>query len=157
MYVEWLYHGDYTVAPNLFLEDEIISMDAKCWILGDKLFDLGFKNLAMARLYRKCTALGFLPRTITTHEVRFILENTGPDSKLRLLYLHMVVQHFSSPLRLKDTTEMWDDLLSEYTDAKLFFLQSFRTAPEQRNFVRAGTFYMDHELGLNLDRLTLKQ
>ncbi|KAF2822379.1 hypothetical protein CC86DRAFT_372916 [Ophiobolus disseminans] len=148
LYVEWLYYGCYTVAaPRLFSAEpeHQIGRDVKCWILGDKLLDKGFKNFAMSRVYRQYTALGSFARAITTDEVRHVLENTAPRSKLRQLYLQLVVQHFANPLRLRGTTENWDELLLDHADARLLFFQNFRIAPEQRNLVKAEQEYMDHE------------
>ena len=149
-----MYYGGYTAPPlKLFTSDpnDITSMDVKCWVLGDKLLSIGFKNYAMKRLYTQYFTTTTFVSAITTHDAQYAFENTALSSKLRRFYLDFIVQHFANPLRLKGTTEEWDELLLEHSDARLFLLQSFRAAPGQHELVTAEKDYMDEDESLRIE------
>jgi hypothetical protein len=152
LFVEWLYYGEYTV-PVLKFHDTnwtaAVNYHARCYVLGDKLLSTGFKNAAMSRLYNLYSRNSLFPSPVTTQDARYVWDNTAVGSKLRQFYLDYFAQHFANSLRLKGSTEEWDDLLMDYADARLILLKSFRASSEERGFVKAESEYLgaDEPLG----------
>ncbi|KAF3029607.1 hypothetical protein E8E12_000865 [Didymella heteroderae] len=88
LFVEWLYYGAYAIEPLSLPSNagnDGVSVDAECWVLGDKLLCSNFKSYAMRRLYKQHTAKIF-SRSITTDDVQFACDHSAQDSKLRELY-----------------------------------------------------------------------
>ncbi|KAF2740439.1 hypothetical protein EJ04DRAFT_425049, partial [Polyplosphaeria fusca] len=112
LFVEWLYYGDYAIAP-LSLPLSSISVDARCWVLGDKFLCTEFKNHAMSRLYAEHTSAIFT-RAVTTQEVRYICDNSAPGSKLRQLYIALVATNFGNSDLVLGTADEWDKLLVDW-------------------------------------------
>ena len=145
LFVEWMYYGEYNASQSASLFNDTnkeVDLNVGCWVLGDKILNVAFKNYAMHRLYKLYTS-DITWRTVTTHDVQYVCENTAVDSKLRHFFLAFVVEHLTHPMRLKGTTEEWDKLLLDHLDAMSLLLRSFRMTPEQRKFVKAESEYMD--------------
>ncbi|KAF1842095.1 uncharacterized protein K460DRAFT_178797 [Cucurbitaria berberidis CBS 394.84] len=161
LFVEWMYYGEYTVLASSSTLSESLhndtNMNAKCWVLGDKLLCTEFKNYAMGRLYMQHTARS-TGRVVATYNVQYVCEHSATTSKLRQFYLDYVVEHFADPTRLKGTTEEWDELLIHHKDLRMLVFQSFKTAPDQRRFVQSEMNYMDQDelLSNTLDRLRIE-
>jgi hypothetical protein len=153
LFVEWMYYGDYSIAPLSLPPpstklSESISIDARCWILGDKLLCNEFKNHAMNRLYKQHTAVIF-GRAVTTHEVRYVCNNTASSSRLRELYVALVATNFSRRDRVLGSTDEWDELLLEHADMRSLLLQSLRVDDSERDFVQGKQHHME-EVGPSL-------
>jgi hypothetical protein len=146
LFVEWMYYGAYSISTALALNDadQSVNMDLQCWVLGDKLLCIEFKNYAMHRIYQRYTG-GFGICVITTHEVEYVCTRTSFESKLMQFFCAVVVTHFADSTRLKGTTEVWDQLVLEHADLRKFLLERFRTVPDARQHVRAEEEYMDVE------------
>ncbi|KAH7345934.1 hypothetical protein BKA66DRAFT_325945 [Pyrenochaeta sp. MPI-SDFR-AT-0127] len=147
LFVEWMYYGDYLVQLSPSSPDhpeEDISVEAQCWVLGDKLLCTAFKNVSMNRLFDQHNAM-FGARVVTKRDARYVFDNSATNSKLRKFYMALVIQHFADPNRLKGSTEDWDELLLDHADVRLSLLQSFRTAPEQRTRLGGRKDYMDQD------------
>jgi hypothetical protein len=147
-----MYYGDYTApVPKLFAPENtsMVKPHAMCYILGDKLLSTAFKNTAMSHLYRQHTAKPLFPTPITTQDARYVWDNTAVGSKLRQFYLDYFAQHFANPSRLKGSTEEWDGLLLDYSDARLILLNNFRASFGQQVCVKAESEYLgaDERLG----------
>ncbi|KAH6611805.1 hypothetical protein C7974DRAFT_85294 [Boeremia exigua] len=146
LFVEWLYYGEYAIQPLSLkprLRDDLVSVDAECWVLGDKLLCTDFKNYAMKRLYNQHAA-GYFNISISTDDVRFASSNSATSSKLRELYVHLAATHFGNPNRVQGTVEEWDELLVNQADLRRLLLQSLCLDAKQRKFVRYEEYYMDH-------------
>ncbi|CAO2648017.1 Nn.00g089390.m01.CDS01 [Neocucurbitaria sp. VM-36] len=161
LFVEWMYYGSYTILAPSILSDNTyddINMNARCWILGDKLLSTEFKNLAMGRLYTQCMATMFTIGTVTPHDVQYACENSAAGSKLRQFYFSYVVEHFATPMKLKGSTEEWDEVMLHHADLRSVLIKSFRVAPEDRLKVESEKAYMDHDelLTSAFDRLRLE-
>jgi hypothetical protein len=147
LFIEWMYYGDYNTSqstPLLSDANKSVDLNIGCWILGDKLLSSAFKNYAMYRLYKLYTS-DITWKPVTTHDVQYVCENTAVESKLRHFFLAFVVESFAHPTRLKGTTEEWDELLLDHSDARSFLLRSFRMSPKKRKFVKAESEYMDKD------------
>lgn len=145
LFVEWMYYGNYSVELPISWrgsEEEDVNVEAQCWVLGDKLLCNEFKNFAMSRLYAQYMSM-FASRMITTHDVRYVCENSAADSKLRQFYLALVVQNFADPTRLNGTTEEWNELLMNHPDTTLLLLQKFRGGSGSKIMVKEKESYMD--------------
>ncbi|KAH8721573.1 hypothetical protein GQ44DRAFT_729750 [Phaeosphaeriaceae sp. PMI808] len=144
LYVEWLYHGDYTdPGPNGDPNDP--NIHAKCWIMGDKFLDVELKNKAMSYLYPQYASWVFNSKSVQPSELQYILNNTGPDSKLRKFYLTVFVQYYTNPLKVKGTAEQWDDALEGHADARVLLFRTFQRGIRWDEFVKAEEVYMDGE------------
>jgi hypothetical protein len=145
LFVEWMYYGDYAIAPlSVSSVDSVGSanIDARCWVLGDKLLCTAFKNHAMSRLYKECTAAIF-NRGVTTCDIRYACSNSRTDSKLRKIYVALFATHFSNPKRIRGTAEEWDSLVLEYADLRLSLLQGVRLDAKDRDFLESEEHYLD--------------
>ncbi|KAF1828792.1 hypothetical protein BDW02DRAFT_584222 [Decorospora gaudefroyi] len=138
-FVEWMYYGTYDASQS-----EAVNIDISSWILGDKLLSTQFKNYAMRHLYEAYMSALF-PKPITTRDAQYLLENTSVESKLRLFFLALLVERFSDPMRLQGTTEEWDEVLLDHSDARSFLLSGFRMAPGERKFVKSMNDYMSQD------------
>jgi hypothetical protein len=98
LFVEWMYYGEYSVAPlwlPIRVENDGISVHARCWVLGDKLLSTEFKNHVMSRLYAQHNAhIYSIP--ISTLNVQYACDNSAEDSKLRKLYVDFVATNFGN-------------------------------------------------------------
>jgi hypothetical protein len=153
LFVEWMYYGDYSVAPlSLLPADSVesINVDAKCWVLGDKLLCIDFKNHAMSRLYAQNTAAIF-NKVVTPSDVRYVCSNSAVDSKLRELYVALVATHFSNSKRIHGSAKDWDTLILEYPDLRSLLLQSFRMDVKDRCFLKSKKHYLDEKVDLARD------
>ncbi|KAF5983231.1 sdr family [Fusarium coicis] len=79
LFVEWMYYGSYE-SPSVI---SISNADAKCWVLGDKLRSIEFKNCAMRRLHEQHTRPTFgRPMTCDdVHHVESIDKYLGPNNR----------------------------------------------------------------------------
>ncbi|OAL42622.1 hypothetical protein IQ07DRAFT_467055, partial [Pyrenochaeta sp. DS3sAY3a] len=110
LFVEWMYYGDYAIAPLSLPSGKptgSTNINAKCWILGDKLLCPDFKNHTMGRLYTQHTATAF-NTAVTTSDVHYACSNSVVQSKLREFYVALVATHFNDPARLHGSAEDWD-------------------------------------------------
>jgi hypothetical protein len=58
LFVEWIYYNNYSLNPELVASNiNSANLDAKAWVLGDKLLCTSFKNYAMTRLVAQHTHL----------------------------------------------------------------------------------------------------
>lgn len=121
LFVEWMYYGSYDVS-SLRAQS---SIDAQCWVLGDKLLCSEFKNYAMSRLYALHTA-SFFARPVTCDDVQYVCDNSGPSSKLRQFYTDFVLEYFGAPSKLCGTIEDWDTVLQNCSDIRVLLLRNFR-------------------------------
>ncbi|KAH7067171.1 hypothetical protein FB567DRAFT_483936 [Paraphoma chrysanthemicola] len=156
LFVEWMYYGSYTAPrPLLFAGD--VNMDVKCWILGDKLLSVDFKNHAMKRIFHEYHGF-FTSRTVSTEDMQFILENTGPKSKLRLFYIHYMIANWVSRERLKGTSQEWDELMLDHADARIALFESFRSVSERQSMIRNETYYLetDETVLKAVEKITIK-
>ena len=145
LFVEWLYYGDYAIEPLSLPSstgNNSVSIDAECWVLGDKLLCTDFKTHAMGRLYKQHTAKIF-SRSISTHDVQFACENSAKVSKLRELYVDLAATNFGNQDRVRGTVEEWDKLLSNQSDLRRLLLQSLRLDAAERNFVKSEEHYLE--------------
>ncbi|CAG5158129.1 uncharacterized protein ALTATR162_LOCUS4997 [Alternaria atra] len=145
LFVEWLYYGDYTIEPlssSSPTRTGSVSIDAECWVLGDKLLCTDFKNHAMRRLYEQHTTKIF-NRSISTHDVQFACDNSAKASKLRELYVGLTATNFGRQDRVKGTVEEWDELLLNQSDLRRLLLQSLRSDAAERNFVKSEEHYLE--------------
>ncbi|XP_014552729.1 hypothetical protein COCVIDRAFT_109450, partial [Bipolaris victoriae FI3] len=145
LFVEWMYYGQYTVT-QLSLSSantsSSTSIDAKCWVLGDKLLCTGFKNYAMGRLYTQYTATSF-NTAVTTSNVEYACDNSAMHSKLREFYVTFVATHFNDPQRIQGSAEEWDGLVLRCADMRSLLLQGFRLG--DRNFLKSKEYYFDKD------------
>lgn len=144
--VQWMYYGGYsseTPPPPTSTNDNDISVDAQCWILGDKLFCHEFQNYAMKRLY-KSFMIHFVPRAMTPAEVQYICQHTGLRSKLRSFYLAYVIEHLSNPARLMGTINEWDEVQMQHSDLRVLLLQVSRSNREKKVYVKNVKSYLYH-------------
>lgn len=145
LFVEWMYYGDYTMplsktfTPN---DTSTMSPHAMCHVLSDKLLSTAFRNTAMSRPHEQHNPGSRLSTPITTHDARYVWNNTATGSKLRQFYLDFLAQYFANPARLKGSAEEWDALLLEYSDARLILLKSMRAAFAQPVCVKAEREYL---------------
>jgi hypothetical protein len=133
-FVEWMYYGSDSLVPTSSPLDSSydgICMDAKCWVLGDRLLCTEFKNHAMRRLYEFHTRTSFT-RAVTASDLRYACENSTADSPLRRFYFDFVMTYFSFPDRLQGTIEEFDEILSDHGDIRSLLIQNFRLAPAER-------------------------
>lgn len=154
LFVEWLYYGDYTPEPPLAVPHSKtvgVSIDAECWVLGDKLLCTDFKNHAMKRLYEQHTTKIF-NRSISTHDVQFACDNSAKDSKLRELYVSLTATNFGRQDCVQGTVEEWDELLSDQQDLRRLLLQSLRSGAAEQNLVRSEEHYLEGEDELSYKR-----
>jgi hypothetical protein len=145
LFVEWMYYGDYAIAPLSSFpagSTKSTNVNAKCWVLGDKLLCTDFKNHAMSRLYAQHTAVAF-NRAVTTSDVQYACNNSANPSKLRELYVALVAMHFDSPDRTGGTAEEWDSLVVEHSDLRSSLLQSFRSNAKDRTFLKSKEHYLE--------------
>ena len=131
-FVEWLYYGDYGLPPISQWGDPstAVSVNARCWALGDKLLCPEFQNCAMRRLYAQHS--GLFARSMTIGDVQFACENSAVGSKLRRFCFGFAVAHFGNPNRLRGATEQWNELLASHDDLRLLLLQSFRAVTHKQ-------------------------
>ncbi|KAL1792983.1 hypothetical protein ACET3X_009490 [Alternaria dauci] len=147
LFVEWLYYGGYTTEPLLAYPRSRtvgISIDAECWVLGDKLLCTDFKNHAMKRLYEQHTTKIF-NRSISTNDVQFACDNSAKDSKLRELYVNLTATNFGRQDCVQGTVEEWDELLSDQPDLRRLLLQSLRSGAAEQNLVKSEEHYLEGE------------
>jgi hypothetical protein len=146
LFVEWMYYGSYNVAVSAASSDteRTVNMDLQCWVLGDKLLCIDFKNYAMRQIYREHTAL-FAAKAVTVQSVKYVCENTSEESKLMQFNCDFVVTHFTNPMRLKGSTEEWDELMLEHAGLRRFWLKSLRTVHQARPSMKAENEYLDVE------------
>jgi hypothetical protein len=142
LFVEWIYYGQYAIAPPFASSVNITStsIDAQCWILGDKLLCTGFKNYAMGRLYAQYTATSF-NTAVTTRDVEYACDNSVMHSKLREFYVAFVATHFNNPERVHGSAEEWDGLVLKYADMRSLLLQGFRLGDQ--DFLKSKEQYFD--------------
>ncbi|RBR12964.1 hypothetical protein FVER53590_06547 [Fusarium verticillioides] len=140
LFVEWMYYGSYE-SPSVV---SIFNADAKCWVLGDKLRSIEFKNCAMRRLHEQHTRPTF-GRPMTCDDVQYVYSNTSPGSQLRSFYKHFVVEHFGSPDKLLGTSSDWDKLLQNQPEIRILLLKKFR----ESTFLKSHIESIDKYLGPN--------
>ncbi|KAG5659496.1 hypothetical protein KAF25_002055 [Fusarium avenaceum] len=121
VFVEWMYYGSYNVSSL----SSMTNIDVKCYLLGNKLQCGGFQDIAMRHLYGKHMGVPF-SRPVTIEDVRYVLENTPPRSKLRAFYTDFVMQYFACPGRLLGSLADWDGLLQKHPTTRIQLLQRFR-------------------------------
>ncbi|KAH9871767.1 hypothetical protein J1614_006023 [Plenodomus biglobosus] len=142
-----MYYGSYsseTPPSPTSTNDNDISVDAQCWVLGDKLFCPEFQNYAMKRLYTSFM-IHFVPRAVTPAEMQYICQHTGPRSKLRNFYLAYVIEHLSNPARLMGTIKEWDEVQMQHSDLRMLLLQRSRSNGEKKLYVKKEKSYMCHD------------
>ncbi|RYN63031.1 hypothetical protein AA0117_g12874 [Alternaria alternata] len=147
LFVEWLYYGCYTTEPlSAFPRTRTVgvSIDAECWVLGDKLLCTDFKNHAMQRLYEQHTTK-ICNRSISTHDVQFACDNSAKDSKLRELYVSLTATNFGRQDRVHGSVEEWDELILNQSDLRRLLLQNLRLGAVERNLVKSGEHYLEDE------------
>lgn len=145
LFVEWLYYGDYAIEPFSLppqASNDSVSVDAECWVLGDKLQCNEFKSHAMRRLYKQYTAKIF-SRPITTHNVQFACDHSTESSKLRKLYVDLAATYFGREERVSGTVEEWEKLVVSHSDLRRLLLQSLWLAVAERNFVESEEHYLE--------------
>jgi len=145
LFVEWLYYGDYSIDPlssSSHNGTDSVSVDAECWVLGDKLLCTDFKNHAMRRLYKQHTTK-ILARSISTYDVQFVCDNSAKASKLRELYVGLTATNFGRQDRVHGTVEEWDELLLNQSDLRRLLLQKLRLDAAEQNFVRSEENYLE--------------
>lgn len=138
LFVEWMYYGSYD-ALSLTTHS---SIDAKCWVLGDKLLCSGFKNYAMSRLYAQHTTTSFA-KAVTSDDLEYACDTSASNSKLRQFYADFVLEHFGSPSRLHGTIGDWDTLLQRYPDIRVLLLQNFRQYLPTRTHIKEIKDYLE--------------
>lgn len=150
LFVEWMYYGDYAI-PSLSspLRESVgdSNIDAKCWVLGDKLLCTDFKNHAMSRLYARYTDTAF-NRAVTTGDVQYACGNSALKSKMREFYFDLVATQFSDLNRVDGAVEEWDSIVSEYKDMRLCLLQTWRKGG---GVIKNVEHYLD--LDVEIDKL----
>ena len=145
LFVEWLYYGAYAIEPLSLPSNagnDGVSVDAECWVLGDKLLCSNFKSYAMRRLYKQHTAKIF-SRSITTDDVQFACDHSAQDSKLRELYVDLTTTNFRRPEYVRGTLEEWEKLFLTQSDLRQLFLQSLRLEDAERMFVKSEEHYVE--------------
>lgn len=145
LFVEWMYYGQYTIAslsPPSASTASRASIDAKCWVLGDKLLCIGFKNYAMGRIYAQHTATSF-NTAVTTSDVEYACDNSAMHSKLREFYVTFAATYFNNPNRIHGSAEEWDGLFLKCADMRLLLLQGFRLG--DRDFLKSEGHYFDKD------------
>jgi hypothetical protein len=147
LFVEWMYYRDYGISPLSLLSRtgiDSVSVDAKCWVLGDKLLCTEFKNHAMRRLYAHHTAKIF-GRPISTHDVQFACDNSAQSSRLQGLYVDLIATNFGRQDRVPGTGDEWNKVLLNQPDFTLrLFLRRLRFDSVERNLVRSVENYLEH-------------
>lgn len=146
-FVEWMYYGDYTIPYSGSNGADNISINAKCWVLGDRILSTKFKNHAMSELHAQHTS-SFAAGAVSTQDVLYAFENSGEGSKLQLFYSAYVVQHFSNFDRLHGGAEEWDELLSSRGDLRLIVLENLRKRSRERIAVKDQNFYLEEDVSL---------
>lgn len=147
LFVEWMYYSAYTVSGWEFGSINNITLDAKCWVLGDRLRCIAFKNYAMSRLYNQLTALfGATPLAVSS--IQYAFDNSKKGSKLRLLYAAFVVTHFSDRDRLKGTAEEWDEVLLGNADLRLMLVENLRKPHKERIIIEKQQVYLEQDSDL---------
>lgn len=132
LFVEWMYHGscspefEHTFLPRHDPVDQV-ALAVKCWVLADSLVAVGFANHAMNWIYDQYVVKRSVKEGVTVHDVRYVCENTPPESKLRTFYYDYVLERFSDRRELIGCTKEWDDLLLEVDDLRSSLLDYIRS------------------------------
>jgi hypothetical protein len=145
LFVEWMYYQDYGIAPLSLLSynrDDNVSVDAECWVLGDKLLCTDFKNHAMKRLYAQHTAKIFA-RPVSTDDVQFACGNSAQSWKLQELYLDWVVTNFGRQDRVPGTLDEWDKVILNQPNLRRLFLRTLRFGSVALNSVKDVEHYLE--------------
>ncbi|CAO2648018.1 Nn.00g089400.m01.CDS01 [Neocucurbitaria sp. VM-36] len=146
LFVEWMYHGTYTLVPHSDVDTEhLASLDAEAWVLGDKLLSTEFKNYAMDRLYAQY-ATNPEPKAIKSIDIQHACTHSAADSALRRLFIDLAATYFHDSERVVGATKEWDQVLLQHEDAREFLLSKLRIPTNQRQFVKDKDAYMEKAL-----------
>jgi len=131
LFVEWMYYGTYTLDAAMFTSmSPGVSIDAQAWVLSDTLGATEFKNYVMNRLYDQY-ARTFAPRPITTADIEYIFTQSAADSKLRSLYLDLLVLHFKDTRRVAGDIAEWDHVMQTHPRVRMCLLTSMRSGKSE--------------------------
>lgn len=145
LFVEWLYYGDYAIAPFSLpsrSRTDIPSVDAECWVLGDKLLCADFKNHAMGRLYRQHTSNNFYT-PISPRDVQFACENSSDNSALRNFYIDLATANFGKKDRVQGSVEEWDKVLLDQSDLRRQLLLTLRSGTFKQEAMNSEHHYLE--------------
>jgi hypothetical protein len=145
LFVEWLYYGCY----HSFSAVSNPSIDARCWVLGNKLLCIDFQNYVMRRLYVQYTTPMF-GRPMTCDDVRYVWGNTSSGSKLRKFYMNFVVEHFGSPVKLLGSSTDWDTILQNQPEIRISLLDKFRQSTFSSSRVEIVDKYLESNISSGL-------
>lgn len=145
LFVEWLYYGAYTTAPSSTLQScttsDRISVNVKCWVLGNKLSSAEFKSYAMRRIYTQHVN-GTLSRPIDPRDVRFASENSSKTSNLWQFTVHLAATNIGDRDRAHGSVDEWDKLLEEHSDLRRLFVERLRSTPTEWHFMKGEGHYV---------------
>lgn len=148
LFVEWLYYGEYAIAPLKSLKSCTlpgrVSIDAECWVLGNKLACAEFKRYAMGRLYNQHMAVLF-SRPISAHDVQFASENSPETSKLRQFFVHLAATNIANQNKVQGSLDEWDKLVLSHSDLRRLLLQRLRSEPSKLHFMESQEHYLQDE------------
>ncbi|KAI8937141.1 hypothetical protein NX059_006355 [Plenodomus lindquistii] len=148
LFVEWLYYGQYTahVADRPVNESEF-ELHAEAWVMGGQLRAVGFQDYAMTQMYVHCAEAR---SKLTPGRVKYALENSRRDSKLRQFHLDFVTAHFADKERVGGTIRAWDVVLQCDADARLSVLRGYRMTATERTevFQRREAYMIAEEQGV---------
>ncbi|OAL00509.1 hypothetical protein IQ06DRAFT_377305 [Phaeosphaeriaceae sp. SRC1lsM3a] len=123
LFVEWLFYGVYTLnRSSPPAKNPEVTLDVQAWVFGDRIQCIEFKNYAMDRLYTQYNRSIF-PRTVTTCDVRYTFTQSARDSKLQLLYKHLLAARFFQRENVKGTASQWDSILQEHNQLRMFIME----------------------------------
>lgn len=123
LFVEWLFYGVYTLnRSSPPAKNPELTVDVQAWVFGDRIQCVEFKNYAMDRLYTQYNRRIF-PRTITTCDVRYTFTQSARDSKLQLLYKHLLAARFFQRENVEGTASQWDSVLQEHNQLRMFIME----------------------------------
>jgi hypothetical protein len=149
LFVEWLYYGEYTIvpfqAPQPYTGPGRVSIDAECWVLGDKLLSTEFKGYAMRRLYNRHVTTMF-SRPISTHDVQFASENSPETSRLRQFFVHLAATNIGNQNQVQGTLDEWDKILLSHSDLRRLLLEHVRSQPLEWRIIRSEEYYVQDEV-----------
>lgn len=147
-----MYYGEDALKTTLWLDlADDIPTAVRCWVLGDSLLCHAFKNHAMDRIYTRYSPQIFNPNPMRAVEVRYVCDNTAPESKLRRFYLDYVSDNFANPVTICGTTEEWDEIMLENDDARILLLKRMRSGPGAvPTCVKNNTAYYDEDRVLKM-------
>lgn len=144
LFVEWMFDGAYDLdfEPPTTLHPSV-SLHAQTWILGDRLQCVHFKNYVMDGLYTShASDLDHEP--FTTFDVDYAFTHCVPESKLCLLYKHLLAKCISVPDHAAGSPEDWLAVLKKHAGLGVFVMEAMRTG-SKKEIVQPLRDYMDVE------------